>query len=152
MEGRVYNGHFSLYWEQKFQDRWMTMINGLITEWSEVPYPSHQVDLLFENHLGYLTAESANRPIVRTGDAKVVLSLGGYQLHGEVLTDGGSEIVETGFWLGLRHRLSSMERIVGKRNGLMFYQIVSNLKPGLTYYYRSYARNGVGETTVICVD
>ena len=75
-----------------------------------------------------------------------VLSLGGYQLHGEVLTDGGSEIVETGFWLGQRHRLSSMERIVGKRNGLMFYQIVSNLKPGLTYYYRSYARNGVGET------
>ena len=28
----------------------------------------------------------------------------------------------------------------------MFYQIVSNLQPGLTYYYRSYARNGVGET------
>ena len=77
MEGGVPNGHFSLYWSKIFRYRWMTMINGLITQSGRrFPTQVDQVDLLFEKPPWLFiirTGKPADSP--DHGDAMEVLSL-----------------------------------------------------------------------------
>jgi surface protein len=72
-----------------------------------------------------------------------------YLIRGRILTDGGSPILESGVFVsddilfrGEMIRLSSNNSDVSPEFSVM----VSKLAPGMTYYYRAFAINKMGET------
>jgi hypothetical protein len=89
--------------------------------------------------------EEAFKPIVRTGFHEEDEE--GYRFSGQILTDGGSPILEVGIFLS--------ESIMGDdliwlsaqldEGTLEFSVPVGDLEPGVRYYYQAYARNAVGE-------
>jgi hypothetical protein len=71
-----------------------------------------------------------------------------YLLQGEILTDGGSVIVETGFWVSKSIRFSDPIRLtalIDSQTGLFHAEFVE-FEPGTRYYYRSFAVNNYGES------
>ena len=71
-----------------------------------------------------------------------------YLLQGEILTDGGSVIVETGFWVSKSIRFRDPIRLtslIDPQTGLFHAEFVE-FEPGTRYYYRSFAVNNYGES------
>ena len=71
-----------------------------------------------------------------------------YLLKGEILADGGSVIVETGFWVSKSIRFSDPIRLtalIDPQTGLFHAEFVE-FEPGTRYYYRGFAVNNYGES------
>ena len=95
-----------------------------------------------------VTVERANRPIPHTLNFTIGNDRS-YRIRGRILDDGGSSILESGIWISedisFRGEVSKFLS-QGVETSSDFEVLVSGLKLGATYYFRAYARNGVGET------
>ncbi|MDG1326745.1 MAG: cadherin repeat domain-containing protein, partial [Opitutales bacterium] len=71
-----------------------------------------------------------------------------YLLQGEILADGGSAIVETGFWVSKSIRFSDPIRLTALIDPLTgeFHSEFVEFEPGTRYYFRSYVVNHYGES------
>ena len=92
-----------------------------------------------------LTTEAADLPSVITvscsmrGDNNVVVG-------GNVTSDGGATVTERGICWGRTNNPTigvDSSRVFGDGTGA-FTAVLTNLEPGMTYYYRAYAINAVG--------
>ena len=72
-----------------------------------------------------------------------------YRLGGKVLADGGSAVLEAGILISNSLGFNRTERrILANQSSVNseFYVSVNDLTPGVTYYYKAFARNNIGET------
>jgi len=77
-----------------------------------------------------------------TGDA-----IGGYLFGGQILAHGGSPVLEAGILISRKMNFVDPIRLsAGVDSQTQEFSITYNgLEPNITYYYRAYARNAVGE-------
>ena len=101
------------------------------------------IDLIEEE----LEPENTLPAIIRTIDS-ADNSETSYLLQGEILADGGSAIVETGFWVSKSIRFSDPIRLtalIDLQTGQFHAEFVE-FEPDTRYYFRGYAVNQYGES------
>ena len=90
------------------------------------------------------TVNKAFAPNILTKDATDI-GLFNVTLNGEILSDGGSTIIEYGFLFGIEPELTQRYTVSAPENGIISRNI-SELLEGTTYYYCAYAINAKGES------
>ena len=90
----------------------------------------------------------AYRPIPQTLNFEAIQN-DSYMLFGRLLTNGDSSILESGFLISTDILFGPETRRIPAsipEGSDQISVLVENLKPGSTYYYRTYTKNSVGET------
>ncbi|MDB0031019.1 cadherin domain-containing protein [Opitutales bacterium] len=93
-----------------------------------------------------INSSQINLPIVQTFAAEYGGN-GTFHFTGQVLTNGGSSVFETGIILSTKISLDDPIRIASQpdQNSSVFHVSYADLLPGKTYYLRAYAVNQAGE-------
>jgi hypothetical protein len=84
-------------------------------------------------------------PIVRTKEV-TRNDQGAYVLGGRILSDGGADILEAGFEISESLGFQETRRLFAQLNGDAFQVQVDDLLSDSRYYFRTFARNEIGES------
>jgi len=89
---------------------------------------------------------SVSSPKVKTNDV-LTINLTSATISGSILADGGQSITETGFyWSSLANPEVTGEKIGIIAVGGEFSTAITGLSTNTPYYYKAYAKNGIGES------
>lgn len=124
-----------------------SQINGLISgkTYFVRAYAVNSKGISYSDEQRTITIPHINAPAVTTLPANKI-SKKGALLNATITDDGGSDIIEYGFYYGTTENTVTKQSL-GKSPIVDFNWELEGLSPGQTYYFKAYAANYKGECT-----